>query len=45
MKDSMREMMALLPEPNHVGSGSHGAQSPPVGVPRDANITNPILFA
>ena len=48
MKDSMREMMALLPEPNHVtalGSGSHGARSPPVGVPRDANITNPILFA
>ena len=48
MKDSMRKMMALLPEPNHVtalGSGSHGAQSPPVGVPRDANFTNPILFA
>ena len=48
MKDSMREMMALLPEPNPVtalGSGSHGAQSPPVRVPRDANFTNPILFA
>ena len=48
MKDSMREMTALLPEPNPVTalrSGSHGAQSPPVGVPRDANFTNPILFA
>ena len=48
MKDSMRKMMALLPEPNHItalGSESHGAQSPPVGVPRDANFTNPILFA
>ena len=48
MRDSMREMTALLPEPNPVTalrSGSHGAQSSPVGVPRNANFTNPILFA